>query len=96
MERFMHGLLSQIILRKGSKGSEKYELAQFISLFNSLESVYGNDCKNLLRDNKIAISNFADEICGLLDKNKKAKAEIEDIFCLYCSKGKMKLLRMKR
>ena len=67
-------------IAKRFEGSEKYELAQFISLFNSLESVYGNDCKNLLRDNKIAISNFADEICGLLDKNKKAKAEIEDIF----------------
>lgn len=67
-------------IQKRFDESEKYDLAHFISLFNSLESVYGDDCKTILRDRNDAISELADEICVLLDANIQVKNEIEDIF----------------
>lgn len=60
--------------------SGEYDLAHLISLFNSLESVYGDDCKNILRDRNDAIRELSNEICDLLDANMQVKNDIEDIF----------------
>ena len=62
--------------------SQNYDIAHFVSLFNSLESVYGEDCRRLLQGNNSAIKAFADELCILLDKNTKAKSELIDLLDL--------------
>lgn len=67
-------------IEKKLEGSENYNMPQFISLFNSLEYAYGDDCKELLREKNAAIRDMSFEICELLDKNKKVKAVIEDLF----------------
>lgn len=59
--------------------SENFELGRFVSLFNSLESVYGNDCKDLLRYKNESITNLAEKICSLFSQNKEAKSNIEDL-----------------
>ena len=64
------------------EGTETYSLAQFVSLFNSLESVYGNDCKTLLSERNSVIEDLTDDICSLLDSNKDARTEIEDLMDL--------------
>ena len=59
---------------------DNYDLAHFVSLFNSLESVYGNDCRRLLRDRNNNLSELAERICKLLEENHVAKSEIQEIF----------------
>lgn len=58
---------------------DNFSLAQFVSLFNSLESVYANDCKKLLSERNIVLRELAEIICNLLDENDEAKNNIEDI-----------------
>ncbi len=67
-------------IKKRFEEVDHYDLARFISLFNSLENVYGNDCKVILRDRNDVLSKLANDICSLLDKNKEKKADIEEIF----------------
>lgn len=64
------------------KDSENYNMAHFVILFNSLESTYGNDCKELLRDKNDALNNLTSEICSLIDKNRGVKSNIEDFIGL--------------
>lgn len=69
-------------IRKRFDNADHFDLAHFASLFNNLESVYGNDCKKLLQERKSALSVLSENICAILDENKVAKNEIEDIFDL--------------
>lgn len=69
-------------IAKRFEDSENYDIGRFISLFISLESVYGDECKNLLRENNLALKELADEICILLDKNKDVKSDIESLLDL--------------
>ena len=69
-------------IQKRFEDSETFDLGRFVSLFNSLESLYGEDCKNLLRDKNNAISDLANAICDLLTNNKDAQSEVMDLFDL--------------
>lgn len=66
-------------IQKRFEDVENYDLARFVSLFNSLESVYSKDCKRLLGDRNKVLSELAEKICLLLDKNNEARNEIEEI-----------------
>ena len=66
-------------ISKKLDGCENLNIAQYISLFNSLESVYGDDCKQLLRDRAQSILRFASVICDLINQNEEAKSDMEDI-----------------
>ena len=61
---------------------ENFDLSGFVSLFNSLESVYSEDCKGLLKDKDNALESLATEIRELLEKNEDTKRDIEDILGL--------------
>lgn len=67
-------------IKKRIEESENYNLAQFVSLFNSLEAVYYNDCKKLIQEENNALSELAENICKLLDNNPEVKSDIETIF----------------
>ena len=67
-------------IQKRLDSIDNYDLAHFVSLFNNLESVYGNDCKRLLRERNDDLRYLSDKICDLLDLNYEAKSEIQDIF----------------
>ncbi len=67
--------------------SETYSLVQFASLFNSLESVYGNDCKNLFREKNAAIRDLAYEVWVLLERNENVRTTIKDILDLTSESG---------
>lgn len=69
-------------IEKRFEDCETFDIAHFISLFNALESIYGAECKSLLRDKNILISELAVEICNLLDKNKEVKTDLEELFDL--------------
>ena len=69
-------------IEKRFEDCETFDIARFISLFNALESIYGAECKSLLRDKNILISELAVEICNLLDKNKEVKTDLEELFDL--------------
>lgn len=56
-----------------------FDIQKFVSVFNTLESVYANDCKELLKEKDIAIIDLANEICNILNTNKDARSEIMDI-----------------
>ena len=69
-------------IEKRFEGCEVYNIPKFVSLFNSLESVYGNDCKELQSKRDALVSKVADEILSLLDKDEDIKSSIDDIFDL--------------
>lgn len=69
-------------IEKRFENCETFDIARFISLFNTLESVYGDECKSLLRDKNVIISELASEICILLDKNKELKTDLDELFDL--------------
>lgn len=69
-------------IQKRFEDADTYDLAHFVSLFNTLESVYGNDSKAILRNRNDELSELANDICVLLDKHKDKKNDIEDIFDL--------------
>ena len=60
----------------------EFELNHFVILFNSLESVYGNDCKKLLNERNNTIGELAEKICSLIDQDSKAKNELKIFFDL--------------
>lgn len=62
--------------------SDTFDLARFVSLFNTIESVYGNDCKGILRNRNEMLSELANEICILVDQHKETKNDLEDMFDL--------------
>ncbi|WP_031532038.1 MULTISPECIES: ATP-binding domain-containing protein [unclassified Bacteroides] len=76
-------------IEKKFENSENFKLSQFVVLFKSLESVYGDNCKDILRDRNNAIANLANEIIPLLDKNKDIKSELEDLFDLTDGVGEL-------
>lgn len=53
--------------------TDNFDLPRFISLFNALESLYGNDCKELLRNRNAVLSELANEICDLLSEHNEQK-----------------------
>lgn len=59
--------------------SEKYSLYQFITLFNSLDSVYGNDYRKFLRERNETVNELSNEIYNLLEENEKVMYAIADI-----------------
>lgn len=66
-------------IQKRFEDADTYDLAHFVSLFNTLENVYGNDCKSILLKRNNALKELADSICAMLDENKDAKADVEAI-----------------
>ncbi len=66
-------------IQKRFEDADNYDLAHFISLFNSLESVYNNDCKRILHERNDDLRELAEKICTLLYENNTAKSDIEDI-----------------
>lgn len=69
-------------IQKRFEDVDNFDLARFVSLFNSLESVYGSDCKKLLGERNKSLSELAEKICVLLEENNEAKTEIKDILDL--------------
>lgn len=74
-------------IEKRFENSESFDLGRFVALFNTLESVYSEDCKAMLRNKKEAICNLSKEICDLLDKNKAILDDIKDILDLTSETG---------
>ena len=66
---------------------DNYNVAKFVTLFSSLESVYGNDCKNLIRQKNDVVKDFSKEICKILDQNSEAKINIKEIIGLASEIG---------
>ena len=62
--------------------TDDFDLPRFVSLFNALESLYGNDCKELLRNRSVVLSELANEICDLLSEHNEQRKDIENIFDL--------------
>ncbi len=56
---------------------DNYNMSQFISLFNSLESVYGEDCKKLLQNENEAISRIVEEIDEKIKTNPNLWSVVE-------------------
>ena len=66
-------------IQKRFEDAVNYDLAHFVSLFNSLESLYSNDCKRLLRQRNDDLRELAERICVLLDENNPVRSDLEDI-----------------
>ena len=58
---------------------DNYGLTQFVSLFNSLESLYNEDCRRILTDRNNLVKKISEKICVLLDDNNKAEREVKEI-----------------
>ena len=74
-------------IEKKFEDSETFDIYRFVSLFSSLESIYGNDCKKLLKDKNTAINDLANEICELINEDERLKSDIEDYFDLTVDIG---------
>lgn len=66
-------------IQKRFDDTDEFDLKQFIQLFSSLESIYGNECKELLNENRQNIKSVSDEICILLDDKPSLKEKIESL-----------------
>lgn len=51
-----------LAIKKRFEGSEDFSLLQFVQLFNTLERLYREDCKELLAENRENVKSIADEI----------------------------------
>lgn len=69
-------------IQKKFDEADNFDLAHFVSLFYSLESLYGSDRSRLLRERSNVLSELAEKVCAILDENDKAKSEIKDIYDL--------------
>lgn len=69
-------------IQKKFAETDTFDLARFVSLFNSLESVYGKDCQAILQNRKKELNELANDIYILLDKHEETKRDLEDIFDL--------------
>lgn len=67
-------------IQKMLEDIESFDLPRFVSVFVSLEAVYGNDCKELLAESQHALNDLTEKVCNLLEKNKEIKSDIESIF----------------
>lgn len=66
---------------------DNYNIPKFVSLFNSLESVYDNDCKKLLREKNDIITDFSMDICDILEHDVDAKNNIKSLIGLTLEFG---------
>lgn len=66
-------------IQKKIEESKKADISDFVRLFNSLENLYGDDCKSMLVEKKAKVNNLVGEICVLLDNNMDVKDELEDL-----------------
>lgn len=67
-------------IRKRFEDAVNSDLTRFVSLFNTLEFAYRDDCKRLLREKNNVLNGLAEMICKLLDANADAKSEISELF----------------
>lgn len=51
-------------------GTDDYDMEQFIRLFNSLEQIYADDCRELLAENRAILSRISEELFGLVRSNE--------------------------
>lgn len=66
-------------IKKRFDESGNYTLSQFISLFGMLEHTYGEECRDLLKENRENIKRVADELAILIDEDTEIKNKIEQI-----------------
>ena len=69
-------------IQKRFDEADNYDLAHFVSLFYSLESLYSSDRTRLLRERNNVLGELAEKVCAILDENENAKSELKDIFDL--------------
>lgn len=69
-------------IKKRFDQATDFNLNHFVILFNSLESVYGNDCKKLLSERYVLVNEVTEKICTLIDDNKKIEKELKELFDL--------------
>ena len=69
-------------IQKRFNDADNYDLSHFVSLFNSLESLYSSDRTRLLHERNNVLGELAEKVCAILDENENAKSEIKDIFDL--------------
>ncbi len=69
-------------IKKRFEDVKNYDLGHFVTLFNTLESVYAKECKDLLQNRNNILRELANEIYSLLEKDKGKKSYIEDILRL--------------
>lgn len=74
--------IANSIGKKLEESKSYNSMAKFISLFNSLESVYGNDCKRLLREKNEVVMNLSKELYNILDQNEDAKSNMKEFIGL--------------
>ena len=66
-------------IQKRFEDVDKYNLAHFVTLFNSLESLYNADCRRIIKDRNNAVHKLAEQICSLFDKDEKAEKKLKEI-----------------
>lgn len=56
-----------------------YGITEFIRLFLSLESIYAEDCRNLLAENRSTVADVAEEILALARSEEKNYSQLQDM-----------------
>lgn len=69
-------------IKERLENSRNYNLNQFVSLFLSLESLYAEDCKKLLKEKNELIDLIAKELVLEIECEKETKDEISDLLDL--------------
>lgn len=54
-----------------------YDLSHYVLMFDSLEHLYNDSCKRILKDNRQNVITLAELICDMVNENKKVKSEID-------------------
>ena len=55
-----------INIKQRFEKTDDYDIEQFIRLFNSLEQVYAEDCRELLTENRVTLSQISEELYALV------------------------------
>ena len=56
-----------------------YDLSHYVLMFDSLEHLYNDSCKSILKDNRQNVTTLAELICDMVNENKKIKSDIDSL-----------------
>ena len=74
-----------INIRNRFEPSDTFSLLQFITLLISLERTYGEECREILRENNNTLQSISEELTVLLSQDENKKNKIEEMLIVNTS-----------
>ena len=74
-----------INIKNRFESSETFNLSQFVTLLISLERTYGEECREILRENNSTLQSISEDLTVLLSQDEDKKNKIEEMLTVNTS-----------